>query len=197
MGAKKATESKRTRAYTCIAYPDSAPSDWRDIIDSYHIAWAASPLHDRDINADGSAKKPHWHIMLTWDSVKTPEQAQEIADAIHGTMVLPVQSQRALLRYMIHMDNPDKAQYNAADLETHGGLDASDALRRSDASVTVLVRDMCRWCAENGVTELCDLMMYAMDAEPDWWDALCNRCAYVMGQYLKSLRYKMMQEDQR
>ena len=197
MGKKASENARRTRAYTCIVYPDSAPANWRDVIDDYHLAWAASPLHDADTNADGSPKKPHWHVLLTWDSVKTPEQAQEIASACNGTVVQAVQSQRALLRYFAHLDNPDKHQYSPADIECHGGLDASEALRRSDASVAVLTRDMCRWCAENGITELCDLMLYAMDNEPDWWDALCNRCAYVMGQYLKSLRFKVMQEEQR
>nr|CRY94590.1 hypothetical protein [uncultured prokaryote] len=184
-------KTRRTRTYTCIVYPDSAPDNWRDIIDGYHIEWAASPLHDRDINADGSAKKPHWHVLLCWDSVKTPEQAGEVAQAVNGTIVQPVQSVRALLRYMCHLDNPDKAQYDKAMLETHGGLDASSALRTADVAVSVLVRDMLSWCRDNGVTELCDLMDYAAECEPDWWDALLHSCAYVVGQYLKSRRYKL------
>lgn len=191
MGKSKSTSTtKRTRAYTCIVYPESAPTDWRDIIDSYHIEWAASPLHDQDTNADGSPKKPHWHVLLQWDSLKTAEQAGEVAAAVHGTIVQPVQSVRSLLRYMCHLDNPDKAQYPKDQLETHGGLDASSALRTADVAVTVLVRDMIHWCADQGVTELADLMDYAADHEPDWWDALVHQCAYVMGQYLKSSRYR-------
>ena len=61
----------KTRAWTFIVYPDSAPSDWRDIIDDLHIPWVESPLHDRDQNPMGDQKKPHWHVLIYSDGPKT------------------------------------------------------------------------------------------------------------------------------
>ena len=50
-------KDKRTRNWMIIVYPDSAPERWEDILDEMHIAWACSPLHDKDVNADGTPKR--------------------------------------------------------------------------------------------------------------------------------------------
>lgn len=47
----------KTRAWTFIVYPDSAPDNWRDILDELHIPWVESPLHDKDQNPTGEQKK--------------------------------------------------------------------------------------------------------------------------------------------
>lgn len=49
----------RTRNWTFVLYPDSAPDNWRQILDDKHIEWIESPLHDKDVNANGEPKKPH------------------------------------------------------------------------------------------------------------------------------------------
>ena len=63
---KKAEESEevrerkpdvRARAWTFIVYPESAPENWRDVLDRFHLQWACSPLHDRDVNATGEPKR--------------------------------------------------------------------------------------------------------------------------------------------
>ena len=47
----------RARAWTFIVYPESAPENWRDVLDRFHLQWACSPLHDRDVNATGEPKR--------------------------------------------------------------------------------------------------------------------------------------------
>ena len=64
----------RSRVWTFVCYPESVREGWRDALDDLHIAWAESPLHDKDTNADGSAKKPHWHVLLVFDGKKSYEQ---------------------------------------------------------------------------------------------------------------------------
>ncbi|WP_225354628.1 Rep family protein, partial [Ligilactobacillus murinus] len=54
----------RARTWTFIVYPESAPENWRDLLDEYHVPWVESPLHDKDINPDGTVKKAHWHVIL-------------------------------------------------------------------------------------------------------------------------------------
>ena len=41
------------RDWTFIVYPESAPSNWRDTLNKTHLRWIESPLHDKDVNADG------------------------------------------------------------------------------------------------------------------------------------------------
>ena len=55
MAGNKSSGNKevRTRNWTIVVYPDSAPDNWRTILDDFHIEWIESPLHDNDINGDG------------------------------------------------------------------------------------------------------------------------------------------------
>lgn len=65
-------------------YPDSAPENWREIINSWLVDCLVSPLHDSDVNEDGTPKKPHWHGILFFDSVKSFEQVQELVAPLNG-----------------------------------------------------------------------------------------------------------------
>lgn len=185
MSSKKST---RSRYYTFVAYPDSAPADWENIIDGHHISWVRSPLHDSDVNADGSLKKPHWHVMLSYDSLKTPEQATEIASAVNGTIVQIVQSPRALVRYFVHMDNPDKYQYNRSDIVCHGGFDMEDMLVTSNQTKYDILKEILAYVVDADITEYEDLVIYAMYNEPSWFESLADNCTYMVNSFIKSRR---------
>ena len=76
-----------------------------------HIEWVESPLHDKDLNASGEAKKPHIHILLLFGGVKSYEQVKEITDSLNCPIPQRCHNARALVRYMAHLDNPEKHQY--------------------------------------------------------------------------------------
>ena len=71
MAEKKARGSDRTRNWTVVVYPESAPDNWREYVDDLHIEWVESPLHEFDSNATGEVKKPHWHLLLMFGGVKS------------------------------------------------------------------------------------------------------------------------------
>ena len=59
----------RARNWSLVVYPESAPENWRDILDDYHIPWVESPLHDKDVNPDGEIKKSalaYWFVFFFW-----------------------------------------------------------------------------------------------------------------------------------
>ena len=80
MSSKKSSNSGsgRTRNYATVVYPESAPSDWIDKLTECFVPAFISPLHDKDINPGGEPKKPHYHVIIMFDSVKTRDQAKEI-----------------------------------------------------------------------------------------------------------------------
>lgn len=156
-----------------------------------HIAWAESPLHDKDTNADGSAKKPHWHVLLVFDGKKSYEQVSEITDSIGATIPQRCASAKGLVRYMAHLDNPDKAQYSTADIIGHGGLDVAEYLRPTSATRYEMIREMMDFIAERDIIEMEDLLLYAAhERYDDWFPLLCDSCAYVIGAMLKSRRHR-------
>lgn len=188
MAEKK--KDTRTRNWTIVLYPESVPENWRDIINDWHIEWVESPLHDKDLNADGEAKKPHIHILLMFSSVKSYEQVLELIQPLNCPIPKQVHNSKALVRYMAHLDNPEKAQYSLAEVVSHGGVDIADLLKPSSSERYTLIKEMKNWCCENDVTEFDDLFCYASDEHfDDWFPLLCDSCAYVMTQFLKSKRH--------
>lgn len=198
MADKKSTrsaKSNRARHFTFIVYPESAPANWREIIDENHVSWAASPLHDKDVDPDGSPKKPHWHVMVSFESLKTIDQCNELSSSVNATVSKFVQSPRAMVRYFAHMDNADKAQYDKRDIECHGGFDLEDMLMTSNQTKYDAIKDMIQFCVDNDVIEYEDLMIYAMNNEPAWFEALADSCTYIMSAFLKSRRHRKERED--
>lgn len=183
-------KDSRTRNWTIVIYPDSAPYNWRDIIDDWHIEWVESPLHEYDTNADGTPKKPHWHVLLMFGGVKTYEQVREMTDVLCCPIPTRVHNAKALVRYMAHLDNPDKAQYQISDIVSHGGVDVADLLKPSSSERYTYIREMQAWCNENNITEFNELFDYAAECRfDDWFPLLCDSCCYVMTAFLKSKRH--------
>lgn len=104
---KQSKKDSRVRNWTFIEYPESAPDNWRSVLDDLHIKWVESPLHDKDTNPDGTVKKPHWHVMLCFSSKKSYQQILKICRGISGTNPQRVEDITGLVRYMAHLDNPE------------------------------------------------------------------------------------------
>ena len=193
MPEKKASAKKddRVRSWTFVLYPDSAPENWRELLDELHVQWCESPLHDLDVNPTGEVKKAHYHVALTFEGKKSYEQILEMIEPLNATIPQRVHDLRGLVRYFVHLDNPEKHQYDIADIRGHGGFDVTEALRPSATMRYQLVREMMLYCRENGVIEFQDLCDYAMsDRYEDWFPLLCDSCCVIMQNYIKSQRHR-------
>jgi hypothetical protein len=192
MAEKKSRGSDRTRSWTFVIYEDSAPENWVDILDEEHIEWIESPWHDEDVNANGEPKKKHKHIALFFGGVKSYEQVKEITDKLNAPIPQRCHNAKAMVRYMAHLDNPEKAQYSVSDIKAHGGVDLAELLRPSSSERYTLIGDMIAYIRNNKVVEFQDLMDYALANEFDtWFPLLCDNSAFVVGQYIKSQRHRL------
>lgn len=120
---KRINGTGRTRNFACVVYPDSAPNDWLDRLRSECVPAFVSPIHDKDINPDGTIKKPHYHVLVMFDGVKTQTQWEEFRNQFGGVGSEIVQSTRGYARYLCHLDNPEKVRYNVDDVISIGGAD--------------------------------------------------------------------------
>lgn len=190
----KENKVKETRCgnWTIVVYPDSAPDNWRDVLDDLHIEWVESPLHDKDINANGEPKKAHWHVLLMFSGVKSYEQVVELVEPLCCPIPTRVHNCKALVRYMAHLDNPDKAQYSIKEVISHGGVDVSDLLKPSASERYTYIKEMRAWCDDAKCTEFHDLFDYAAEFRfDDWFPLLCDSCAFVMDKYITSRRHHL------
>jgi hypothetical protein len=181
-------KGQRTRNWTFIVYPDSAPEEWRTILDKECVPWIESPLHDADENADGEQKKPHWHVMLVYESIKAFNQVHDVSSSINATIPQKVASPKGLVRYMIHMDNPEKNQYNRDLIVGHCGADVESYFAMTASTRYMLIGEMQDWVYENRVTELFILRNHAKHNRQDWFQLLCDNSNSVMDSYIRSIR---------
>lgn len=174
MAEKK--KDTRARVWALIVYPESAPKNWRDILDGYHVPWIESPLHDKDKNPDGTTKKPHWHIMLKFEGKKSYQQVKEIADSIKAPIPQKVASPVGQVRYMIHMDNPEKYQYKREDIIAHSGADVDGYFEVSATAKNRILWEMMNYIIKNKVTSYAQFMVYIQSTgNRDWFDIAVNR----------------------
>ncbi|SUP79500.1 replication protein [Veillonella criceti] len=181
----------RTRNYATVVYPESAPADWKNKLEQTFIPCLISPLHDKDINPGGEPKKPHYHVLLAFEGVKTKAQAQEVFDTIGGVGCEVVNSVRGYARYLCHLDNPEKARYAESQVTQYGGLDYYDVIGLASDKHKA-IREMIEYCKDTGVIEYADLLEYAMYEREDWFRVLCDCGTFTMQNYLKSRRHKLM-----
>jgi hypothetical protein len=191
MATEKSRGSDRTRAWAVVVYPDSAPENWQHLIDDQHIEWVESPLHEFDTNPTGEVKKPHYHVLLMFGGVKSYEQVCDFIKPLNCPIPQRCHNAKAAVRYMAHLDNPDKFQYDVGSIKAHGGVDLAELLRPSSSERYTLIDEMAEYVKENHITEFQDLFDYARKEKRDsWFPLLCDNSAYVVGQYIKSQRHR-------
>ena len=110
MDEKKKVDS-RSKIWNLMVYPDSAPENWKEMLVEEGIFFVCSPLHDKDVLDTGERKKAHWHVLLSFTSNKTYKQVLEVAELLNAPIPKKARSTGGSIRYMTHMDSPDKAQY--------------------------------------------------------------------------------------
>lgn len=191
MAEKKTRGHDRTRVWSAIVYPESAPSNWRDFLDEEHIEWAESPLHEFDTNLTGELKKPHWHIVICFEGPKSFDQVKQILDPLNCPIPQRCHALKGAVRYFAHLDNPEKYQYCSSDIIGHGGFDVAAALTPTSGQRYDLISEMMDFVKEHCIVEPQDLFDYARTKRrEDWFPLLCDNSSYVLTQYIKSQRHR-------
>lgn len=181
------TKDGRYRNWVIIVYPESAPADWREKLNG--LQWVESPLHDKDVEADGKTpKKPHWHIMIQNQGKISYNQAKEVADKLCGASPQYVQNVVGMVRYFAHLDSPDKYQYPASQIIGHG-IDVSQYLQ-TDADIERMVCEIEDYIDENHIIEYAALCRACrgMEDHPDWHKCVATHTVHFKA-YITSCRH--------
>ena len=194
MSEKNTSGKGRTRIFATVVYPESAPDNWQDILCEQFIPAFISPLHDKDINPTGEPKKPHYHVMIMFDGVKTIEQAKEVFTSINGVGCEKVNSVRGYARYLCHLDNPEKAQYSQELVRSLCGADYSGTIGLVTDKYKA-IGEMIDFCKENDIFSYSDLLEYCRMEKFEWFRVLCDNGTLVMKEYLKSRSWTKQFED--
>jgi len=188
-------ERGRTRNWNFILYPESAPENWREVISDTHIEWVCSPVHDRDLNPDGEPKKAHHHVTLLWPGPKTYDQVKELTDQLNAPRPMPCQSVKGSIRYMTHKDNPEKVQYDWADIKCYNGADIDKLCAATATERMAIQLEMVDFIRQRRITEFADLVDYARaEGLDDWFNVAMNFSTLSLNHYITSQRNRARAE---
>lgn len=180
---------KRNWAFVC--YPESLPDNWQDILIESGIPFAVSPLHDKDMNPDNTEKKPHYHIILNYDNTTTYNNVVRFLEPFNCPIPQPLESIRGYYRYLTHKDNPEKFQYDEADILCFNGFDSSDFVELTKSQIENLKYEIINFIIDNNIFEYADLIevLHNQDTINMWKVATTNTMFF--NHYITSRRHRL------
>lgn len=179
----------RSKNWATVVYPESAPEGWKDILSDLKIEVFISPLHDKDLNPTGEVKKAHYHVIVMFPSVKSAEQASEVFVSFGGVGTERIASIRGYARYLCHLDNPEKAQYDSADVISYGGADYFSIITLVTDRYVAL-SDILDFCDQNEIYLYSQLIRWCRNNKFEWFRTLCDGGSFMVKEYLKTSLYE-------
>lgn len=185
MSVRSPTE--RTRNYASILYPESAPEHWEDILRSLHVTACVSPLHTGE-KENGEELKPHFHIVLMYDSMKTLNQAAadfKIFGALEHCQA--VRAIRGYLRYLCHLDEDPKVKehYDPYAVHVFGDFDYLSAINSTEDDLNILV-DITNYIHANHVTNLIEFQCMNVCHNMDWFRVIARSSTMYVKEIIKA-----------
>lgn len=196
--AKRA--GKRARAWWGVLYPDSAPANWRSMIADDLVETLISPLHDKDVNPDGTQKKPHYHVLI---SFKNPTTRENAADTMErwGVVVqrhwpkpgepdsFKVKDFKQAARYLCHLDQADKHRYEISDVQSIGAIDYP-ALVMSATDEDAMLDEIFETMDLYGLDTYSAVVRWTRTNRPDWKPIVYRKYTRQIAEYAKGLNYE-------
>lgn len=112
----------RTRTFNIILYPewDSFYDILLNLQNLPSELSVLSPLHDLDVHPDGTFKKEHYHFYIKLpNAVWSTSLCGKTGLPHQYKLIEPSHNFRTSVRYSIHYDNPEKAQYRYEEIWTN------------------------------------------------------------------------------
>lgn len=179
------------RNWAFVVYPESLPKNYEEIITNTGLPMAFSPLHDKDLDPNGEPKKPHYHVICYYENTTTSKNVKEnVTDPLNGTIPIKLESMVGMYRYHLHLDNPEKHQYDDRDRTFYNGFDVQKVDSLSYTEVNKVLQQIQYMIQEESITEYSDLLDILLDNELfTLWDVARNH-TLLLNTYIRSRRFK-------
>lgn len=184
------------RNWAFVVYPESLPTNWEEIITETGLPMCFSPLHDNDLNPTGEPKKPHYHVICYYENNTTQKNVKEnICDRLNGTIPIKLESMVGMYRYHLHLDNPEKYQYDDRDRKFFNGFDTNKVTSLTYFEVSKILREIQVFIQNNNIYEYSDLLDILLDNEKfNMWDVARNHTV-LLNSYITSRRHKLKDDE--
>lgn len=187
---KKLEKNDPVRNWSWVVYPESAPENWRTLLDETGEKWIESPLHDKDINeTTNEPKKAHWHIIISFSNKKSYKQVLKISEMLNAPEPVKTKNLQGSVQYLWHRNNPEKYQYNKSDVVAHNGFKYRQYLTDIGVDTDSILQEVIEWIKETGCSEYRDLVDYAVSERFDDWFPTVRSQTIFLNSYLRSNRH--------
>lgn len=205
----------RSSIWAFVIFEESRKPGTFEFLSKLQLPVFISPVHDRDLwtyedSIDnymhtglalpvGSPKKPHRHYMIKFSSNKSMSYVLAALSPLGVKYVLQLgtcakslgQSWRGYARYLCHLDNPEKAQYDPALVLSFGGNSYfRDAAVSPSASRAWDCAPIFDFINANEITSYQVLLDYCLLHRPDWYPTVFLH-ATKFQQYMKSFTWTL------
>ena len=189
-------ENAKARAWAFIVYPESAPENWKEILQSTGLPIAISPLHDSDKDPTEENKKPHWHVIAQWGNTTTGKAVKRITDKVNAPTPIPLNGVKGYYRYFTHKDNPEKFQYDEKEIQALNGFNIQDLVELTRSEVDGIKRNMIDFITANNVIEYCDLIIHLHQNDLTAEFEVASRNTYFFDKFISSRRNKQKENPE-
>lgn len=169
----KEDDGKKGRHFAYVVYPESAPADWIEQLKSTGLAFVVSPLHDKDENPDGTPKKAHYHVIVSWGNTTTFRSARGLCDTLKCPRPERLVNPTGMYRYLTHRDNPEKYQYKEMPVTYNGWQRPLD-----NNQITELKSEIWNLVYTRDCQEYSDLVSACMRLGPEYFEVVSNHTMF-------------------
>lgn len=180
----------KKRNWAFVAYPESVPQDFFEQLTKTGLQIAISPLHDKDIEPDGKAKKPHWHIILIYNGPTSFAVVKKLTDSFKSPIPIPLEGVRGYYRYFTHKDNPEKYQYDEKEIKCLNGFSILDFVEITKSEVMKISKELQILIQNKNILEYSDLMDFILEFGTDSEYDVASSHTYFFDKYISSRRNK-------
>lgn len=188
-GSSVTNINKKARSWTWVVYQDQYINVLAWLERNPDIAWSMSPKHEKDVNPTGEPKKPHWHLLLNWSGPITYKTACDISEELGLPRPQICRNTRGMVRYFLHLDNPEKAQYDRSLITCGGGFEVDDYLALSkteqEQEEVLFVTKIINKITELDLQEFYELANFVLSEMPEHYQYF-KKNSYVLKNYLTS-----------
>lgn len=180
--------NSKNRHWTFVVYPESINPDWIQILIETGLPFAISPLHDKDTNPTGEPKKAHYHVCLTYDGPTTYKSVNDnICQLIGSSVPQRVLSLRGIYRYLCHLDNPDKYQYNVNDIQEYNNFHVDLTESEQVYEKSKIIDDI----SDNDIRDYYSLINYYLNNGDYQRFKIVSTCTFFFSKYIDSRNHSI------
>lgn len=190
MGEKSSKKVVKKRNWAFVLYPESAPENWRELLQETGLQCCISPLHDKDINANGEPKKAHYHIILVYSGPTSFNVVKALCESLNQPIPQALEQVRGYYRYLTHKDNPEKAQYSDDDISYINGFNISDFVELTRSEVNSIILRLQQIIRDADIIEYSDFLDLLADSQMNTEFEVASTHTILFDRYITSRRHK-------